>query len=212
MRKAFVGLAFALVVSMILVPKVAAQGRKVYFTGEGKCFDSVYLPIEIDLSCASGGISIEETEWTEWGESTARGVGVLSYNECPASVPAYRCDTTNYDEATVELSRPVYCENVQRWQFTRLFARDLEASTPALQSFPESYKCSSFAPLKPTHIHIRTPFWSECEQSFGKSILSHDVTCHIANKVISKIDSKSQRQEGPITALIADGFLCTLNA
>ena len=152
-QTARIGIALALFVFLVsaLSVSASAQTRTVYFTGNGSCFSSSYQPTSIILACADAHTTFSVSEWSEWDDNAARGTGTLSYPNCAATVPLYRCHSYANDAATISLSRPVYCSNVSRWQFTRLLVEDPEGQYPALRSFPESYTCFSFAPLQAVH-------------------------------------------------------------
>jgi hypothetical protein len=127
---------------------VAAQARTVYFQGE-RCSDTSFEPAEIILTCGDGKAKFRTGEWTTWDEESAHATGRFVHPECAPNVPLIGCTHYVEAEATVDLYRPIYCESIEQWVFSRLLMEDLTAPTPATQQFRATYRCAQFAARAP---------------------------------------------------------------
>jgi hypothetical protein len=84
------------------------------------------------------------------GSDRASTHGTLRFPACPPDVPLVACRDYAEDEATVHLSRPVYCPTVGHWQFSRLGVEDLAGPGPEGFDGPVQYPCERFKP-EPAH-------------------------------------------------------------
>jgi hypothetical protein len=62
------------------------------------CESAVYKPESITLTCADGGILLQDIDWKEWGSEGARGSGVYSENNCQPD-----CSRGEFSETRVEI-------------------------------------------------------------------------------------------------------------
>ncbi len=73
----------ALAVSLFSVQKTSAPTPEQILTWD--CETAAYKPESITITCADGGIYVENIKWSTWGEEGAVGYGVLSENLCKPS-------------------------------------------------------------------------------------------------------------------------------
>jgi hypothetical protein len=70
-------------VSLFSVQKTSAPTPKQILTWD--CETAVYKPESITITCADGGIYVEEIQWSTWGQEGATGIGIYSENLCEPS-------------------------------------------------------------------------------------------------------------------------------
>jgi hypothetical protein len=106
------------------------------------CADAGYKPSRIAITCADAKVLFEADDWSRWDSTGATATGELSYPDCPASVPLYRCSNYAHDDATVKLYRVRPCPQRHHRYFTRLLLLDPEASDPHLRRLVLKDSCS----------------------------------------------------------------------
>jgi hypothetical protein len=140
MRKLGITAAAVLALALVFAASSVGQQSKPRTFGN-VCEKSVYKPRQIVLACGDGKVQMHVKHWTSWTSIRAHGVGVLSYPNCPASTPAYKCNTYTRDEATIVLDRGAWCRNIGRVQFTHLRITDPQADRSVRPFLRSSVAC-----------------------------------------------------------------------
>jgi hypothetical protein len=117
-------LSAALAVSLFLAQKTSAPTPKQILTWD--CETAVYKPESITITCADGGILVEEIRWSTWGEDGATGLGIYSENLCEPN-----CAEGRRVNAAVKLTLSNLTE-----QNDKNYLRTLDITTSDGKDFP----------------------------------------------------------------------------
>lgn len=204
-----------MVAAFVAVAASPASARTVF--GSNGCGKSVYQPIEITLTCNTTNARLSDVEWTRWDADSAAGTAViahplLSEPGCE-KFPDVDCSVVEYG-ATVTLSRPVYCADPGRWQFTRLHAEAPEDADRQFRSVRRSYECGEYAKPEPKQPPPRKPnrhrYWHDCgypDAYNPVTVIVHRVACGKAIRVIRAAWRTGQL--GAVTDVSVKGFVCS---
>jgi hypothetical protein len=69
------------------------------------------------IACADGNDSASELAWAAWGPEGATARGTFHVNDC---IPYCVDGTFHSFPGTLTLSRPIWCDSLQSWVYTKL--------------------------------------------------------------------------------------------
>lgn len=211
-RLVVLGLVIAASAAVAVAP---ASARTVF--GSNGCGKSLYQPIEVKLTCDVANARLNDVEWSRWDGDSAAGTAVIAHPMIGEpgceKFPDVACSIVEYG-ATVTLSRPIYCADPGRWQFTRLRAQAGEDADPQFRDVHRSYHCSDYAkpepkpkPRKPK----RKRYWTDCgypDAYNPVTVIVHRVPCAKAFRVLRGVWRMGQTGEAGLW-LPVKGFACT---
>jgi len=82
-------------------------------------YDCVHLkkkPDRIDITCADAGFFYEKLKWKKWERDSAKAKGTANVNDCK---PSCANGTFRRYKGKLKLTRPKFCDRVDRLMFTR---------------------------------------------------------------------------------------------
>jgi hypothetical protein len=90
------------------------------------CESAVYKPKSITLTCADGGIRLQEIDWKDWGSEGAIGTGIYVENNCKPN-----CASGKFIETpvTISLTNPIKLNS-------KIHLKDLAITAISGENFP----------------------------------------------------------------------------
>lgn len=107
------------VCSRTLSATVRGSGRApvqhIFF--DTNCRSPRYRPKHVTIACGDGNLYVTGIHWRHWNGPQAFGTGLGHYNDC---TPYCAVGHFHTQAITVRAYRPVYCTDVDKWQYSRL--------------------------------------------------------------------------------------------
>ena len=117
-------LSAALAVSLFSSQQSKTITPKQVFTWD--CETAEYMPENITITCADGGIFVEKIQWSTWSKEGATGMGIYSENLCEPN-----CAEGERVTAPVKLNLSYLTENKGK-----VYLRTLDITTSDGKDFP----------------------------------------------------------------------------
>jgi hypothetical protein len=92
----------------------AAVQHSFFYTN---CRSPRYRPTHLIIACGDGNLYVTGIRWRHWNAAQAFGRGVGHFNDC---TPYCAVGHFHTQAIMVRVYRPVYCTDVDEWQYSRL--------------------------------------------------------------------------------------------